>query len=116
VSAIVEGFDAAAINGAALSAQTGILNTTGTIPVDATAGWTNLDPFVQAKAALRAAGATASAIFIHPLDYEIAGKLKKATGSNESLLAGQSAPTSALPSRCSASQSSKPRRCHGTKW
>jgi|tagenome__1003787_1003787.scaffolds.fasta_scaffold20988621_11 HK97 family phage major capsid protein len=94
VGAIADGFDAAAFAGAA-APQVGIVNTSGIIPIDATSAWTNLDPFVSAKAALRNVGAVATAIYMHPLDYEIAALMKKGTGSNESLLSGQAPPTQA---------------------
>jgi hypothetical protein len=53
-----------------------------------------LDPFVSAKVALKAAGSTgATAISMHPLDYEIAGKMP--TCSNEPLVSGELAATDA---------------------
>jgi len=86
--AIGEGFDAAAFTGAANSAHPGILSKTGVLALAPTT-LTNLDVFVDAKAALKAAGATATAIYVHPLAYAMFGRLKTGTDSNEGLVAGQ---------------------------
>lgn len=93
VGSIGEGFDLAAFAGAVGSPQVGIINVSGVVAVDATGGWTNLDPIAEAKAQLRTAGATPTAIYAHPLDYEIASKMKESTGSNKPLVAGTLAGT-----------------------
>jgi HK97 family phage major capsid protein len=95
IGSIAEGFDAAAFADAGGSPHVGIVNTSGIIPIDATAGWCNLDPFATAEAALRNVGAVATAVYIHPLDYKIAALMNKSTDSNESLLGGQAPPTQA---------------------
>jgi HK97 family phage major capsid protein len=95
VGSIGEGFDIAAFSGAVASPQVGILNSTGVLTVDATTAWVDLDPFVAAKAQLRTAGAVATAIYMHPLDYEIAGKMKKADNSNEPLVSAALSATGA---------------------
>lgn len=87
VSSIAEGFDVASF--------ATLLATTGSLAVDATGGWTNLDPFIDATASLRTTGASPNAAYMHPLDWAIAAKMKKGTGSNESLLSGTAAPADA---------------------
>lgn len=49
--------------------------------------WANVDPFIGAQFKLEAIGARVTSFIANPADAEILAKLKKATGSNEPLLA-----------------------------
>jgi HK97 family phage major capsid protein len=88
ISSIARGFDAAAFTGAA-APQVGMLNTSGVAVVDAAAALTNLDVFVRAVGALRAAGARPGAIFLAPATWQRLQLLKAETGSNLPLVGGQ---------------------------
>lgn len=90
VRSVASGFDVAAFDGVPGEPDLpGILGTSGTAAVDAGGTLVNLDPFVDAIAALRAVGATATAFYMHPMTWARLGRLKKATDSAEPLVSAQ---------------------------
>lgn len=89
IRSIASGFDRQAFHGAAATPQVGLVNTAGVGSIDAVGALANLDIFANAIGMLRAAGTRATAIYLNPLTWQRLSLLKKQTGSNEPLVAGE---------------------------
>jgi HK97 family phage major capsid protein len=90
VRSVAAGFDVAAFSGVAGDADLpGILGTSGVAVPDVEGSLDNLDAFVDGIAALRAVGATATAIYAHPLLWGHLGRLKRSADSNVPLVSAE---------------------------
>lgn len=85
VNQITQSVDKAALGNTTTNGPSGLLSTAYTT-VDTGASLTNLDPFIDAKFAAEANGGRITSWIVRPAVANVILKLKKASGSNESLL------------------------------